>query len=184
MTVKPPPTDANIHIDTAQLARGDIRLRAGQKVFLSGEIFTARDAAHQIMAAMLDAGSPLPFDIKGACLYYCGPTPAPPGRVIGSCGPTTSSRMDRYTPALLAAGMKAAIGKGPRSREVCEALMKYQAVYLSAIGGAGALAAKCVLSCTTVAFPQLGCESVKRLKVKDFPLIVAVDPSGGNIYQK
>lgn len=184
MTVNPPPTDTAIKISTQQLARGAVLLRAGQKVLLSGEIFTARDAAHKIMVGLLEAGSALPFDIKGACLYYCGPTPAPPGKVIGSCGPTTSSRMDRYTPALLAAGMKAVIGKGPRSREVCDALKEHQAVYLCAIGGAGALAAKSVMSCRVIAFPQLGCESVKRLTVEELPLIVAVDTEGGNIYQR
>lgn len=183
MTVKPPPISTAIKISTEQLARGGVNLWAGQKILLSGEIFTARDAAHKIMTGMLDAGKALPFDIQGACLYYCGPTPEPPGKVIGSCGPTTSSRMDRYTPALLKAGMKAVIGKGPRSQEVCDALVKYQAVYLCAIGGAGALAAKCVLSCQTAAFPQLGCESVKKITVKDMPLIVAVDLSGGNIFQ-
>jgi len=184
MTAKTPPINKAIPITTAQLARGAVLLRAGQKVLLSGEIFTARDAAHKIMIDLLESGKTLPFDIKGACLYYCGPTPAPPGRVIGSCGPTTSSRMDRYTPALLEAGIKAVIGKGPRSREVCDAFIKHQAVYLCALGGAGALAAKSVLTCETIAFAQLGCESVKRLMVKELPLIVAVDPAGGNIYQK
>ena len=169
-------------ISIGQLARGEVTLRAGQKVLLSGELYTARDAAHKIIQEMLDEGLTPPIDLNGACLYYCGPTPAPPGKVIGSCGPTTSYRMDRYTPAILRAGVKSLIGKGPRSPEVCEALLKHRAIYLCAIGGAGALTAKCVVSCQTAAFPQLGCESVKKLTVKDWPLIVAFDYSGGNIF--
>ena len=157
-------------------------LHAGDRVYLSGTVYTSRDAAHKRLFALLDAGEPLPFDVQNACIYYAGPTPAEPGAVIGSCGPTTSSRMDRFAPRLLDLGLAAMIGKGPRSAEVVEAICRNGAVYLCAVGGAGALAAKSIAACTEIAFHDLGCESVKRLEVRDFPLTVAIDCSGGSLF--
>lgn len=159
------------------------KLRAGDRVLLSGTVYTARDAAHKRICAMLDEGKEQPFSIPGAVVYYAGPTPTPPGMAIGSCGPTTSARMDPYAPRLLDLGLKAMIGKGDRSPEVVEAIRRNHAVYLCAIGGAGALAAKCVKSLQVIAFEDLGCESVKRLEIKDFPLTVAIDCRGGNLFE-
>ena len=156
-------------------------LRAGQNIFLSGTIYTARDAAHKRLTAMLEKGEPLPFPLKGSVIYYAGPTPTPEGLPIGSCGPTTSGRMDPYTPRFLDLGLKCMIGKGKRSPEVIEAMKRNGAVYLCAIGGAGALAAQCIESAEVIAFEDLGCESVKRLVLKDFPLIVAIDSTGDSI---
>ena len=130
-----------------------------------------------------DRGEKPPFPLAGSVVYYAGPTPTPPGMAIGSCGPTTSARMDPYAPRLLSLGMKAMVGKGDRSAEVVEAIRRSKAVYLCAIGGAGALAAKCVSSLQVIAFEDLGCESVKKLEVKDFPLIVAIDCRGGNLFE-
>ncbi len=157
--------------------------KAGDRVLLSGTVYTARDAAHKRICAMLDEGREPPFPLHGAVVYYAGPTPTPPGMAIGSCGPTTSARMDPYTPRLLGLGLKGMIGKGDRSPEVVEAIVKNRAVYLCAIGGAGALAAKCVTSLEVIAFEDLGCESVKKLTVKDFPLIVAIDSRGGSLFE-
>ena len=159
-------------------------LHAGDRVFLSGTVYTSRDAAHKRLVALLDAGEPLPFDVTNACIYYAGPTPAEPGTVIGSCGPTTSSRMDKFSPRLLDLGLAAMIGKGPRSADVVDAICRNGAVYLCAVGGAGALAAKSVASCKEIAFQDLGCESVKRLEVHDFPLIVAIDCAGGSLFER
>lgn len=156
--------------------------KVGDRVLLSGTVYTARDAAHKRICAMLDEGKEPPFPLRGAVVYYAGPTPTPPGMAIGSCGPTTSARMDPYTPRLLALGLKGMIGKGDRSPEVVEAIVKNKAVYLCAVGGAGALAAKCVTSLEVVAFEDLGCESVKKLAVKDFPLIVAIDSRGESLF--
>jgi len=157
-------------------------LRVGARVLLSGPVYTARDAAHRRLCALLDENKLLPFELGGACVYYTGPTPTPPGRVIGSCGPTTSGRMDLHTPRLLAHGLSAMIGKGARGEAVCRAIMAHGAVYFCAIGGAGALAAGRVAACEDIAFPELGCESVKRLELREFPLIVAVDAAGGNLF--
>ena len=157
-------------------------LRAGDSVSLSGFIYTARDSAHLLMRDALLAGRKLPFDIRGQTLFYAGPTPAPPGRPIGSIGPTTSSRMDFATPLLLKAGMRAMIGKGSRSEGVIQAMAQYGAVYFAAIGGAAALMAGCVLSATVIAYPELGTESVSLLHVKDLPIIVAVDCLGNDYY--
>lgn len=168
--------------DVADAAEGARTLRAGESILLSGTVYTARDAAHQRMTALLDEGKELPFPIYGAAVYYAGPTPAPAGLPIGSCGPTTSGRMDPFTPRLLDLGLRVMIGKGGRSQDVIEAMKRNGAVYLCAIGGAGALAAKAVRSCEVVAFDDLGCESVKRLQVRDFPLIVAIDAAGGSIF--
>ncbi len=157
-------------------------LRAGQSVLFTGTVYTARDAAHKRIFELLDQGSPLPFPLEGAAVYYAGPTPAPEGLPIGSCGPTTSGRMDVFTPRLLDLGLKVMIGKGKRSPEVVDAMVRNSAVYLCAIGGAGALAAKAIRSCEVIAFEDLGCESVKRLHVVDFPLIVAIDAKGGTLF--
>ena len=159
-------------------------LNVGDKVLLSGTVYTARDAAHKRIFEALDNGTPLPFNLNGSCIYYAGPTPTPEGLAIGSCGPTTSSRMDPYTPRLLNLGIKCIIGKGNRNNEVCEAIKKNKAVYLCAIGGAGALACSCITSCKVIAYEDLGCESVKKLEFKDFPLIVAIDSKGSNIFEK
>ncbi len=173
-----------LYLHTSQLRENIAKLSAGDKILLSGTVYTARDAAHKKFFELLDQGRPLPFEIYDSVLYYAGPTPAPHGQPIGSCGPTTSSRMDVYTPRLLDMGMTAMIGKGQRSDEVCLSIQKNHAVYLCAIGGAGALAAKCITSCEVIAFPELGCESVKKLTLFNFPLIVGVDSHGGNIFTK
>lgn len=159
-------------------------LHAGDRVYLSGIIYTSRDAAHKRLTALLDEGKELPLPLEGACIYYAGPTPAEPGAVIGSCGPTTSSRMDRFAPRLLDLGLAAMIGKGQRSAEVVEAIKRNGAVYLCAVGGAGALAAQCIKTCEEIAFHDLGCESIKRMTVENFPLIVAIDPAGNNLFER
>lgn len=159
-------------------------LNAGDRVILSGTVYTSRDAAHKRIFELLEQGKPLPYDLKGAVVYYAGPTPTPENAAIGSCGPTTSKRMDPYTPKLLDLGLTATIGKGERSKEVCEAIKRNQSVYLCAIGGAGALAALSISECEVIAFPDLGCESVKRLKFNNFPLIVGIDCKGGNIFER
>ena len=158
-------------------------LRAGDTVLLSGVVYTARDAAHARMMELLDAGKELPFPINGAAIYYVGPTPERPGCAIGAAGPTTSGRMDAYTPRLLDLGLACMIGKGKRSQEVKDSVVKNGAVYLAAIGGAGALMARSVESCEIIAWPDLGCEAVRRLVVKDFPLTVLLDPHGGDLYE-
>jgi fumarate hydratase subunit beta len=157
-------------------------LSAGDKVYLSGVIYTARDAAHKNFINLIKEGESLPFDINGAVIYYAGPTPAKGDLAVGSIGPTTSSRMDAFAPQLLSLGLKAMIGKGDRNREVYEALVENKAVYFAAIGGAGALYSGCVKSCDVVAFPHLGCESVKKLLIEDFPVIVAIDSNGKSLY--
>jgi fumarate hydratase subunit beta len=158
------------------------KLRAGDSLSLSGVIYTARDAAHKRLAETLKSGGPLPFDLIGQTIYYMGPTPARPGHVIGSCGPTTSGRMDAFTPALLSAGLRAMIGKGERSAEVKEAIKKQRAVYFVTYGGAGALLAKTVRKAEVVAYPELGAEAIMRLEVEDFPVIVANDMYGGDLF--
>ncbi len=173
-----------IAVHTDQLKEMAPNLRAGDRVLLSGTVYTARDAAHKRMFAQMEAGENLPFPWEGAAVYYAGPTPAPENLPIGACGPTTSSRMDVFAPAMLDKGLTCMIGKGPRSKEVCDAICRNGGVYLCAIGGAGALAAKCVQSLEVIDYEDLGCESVKRLAVKDFPLIVAIDAVGGNLFEK
>ncbi len=158
-------------------------LRAGDTVLLSGVVYTARDAAHARMAALLDAGQPLPFPLRGAAVYYVGPTPERPGCVIGAAGPTTAGRMDSFTPRLLDLGLACMIGKGKRSEAVKASVVKNGAVYLGAIGGAGALMAGSVQSCEVVAWPDLGCEAVRRLEVRDMPLTVLLDAHGGDLYE-
>lgn len=159
-------------------------LQTGDRVLLTGCLYTARDTAHQRLAALLDQGLPPPFPMEGSVLYYCGPSPAPPGRVIGSAGPTTAGRMDPYTPGLLAAGVRATIGKGPRSLAVQQAMVQYRAVYLAATGGTGALLAQTIIAVELVAYPELGPEAIYRLQVVDFPAIVVIDLAGRDLYQE
>ena len=157
-------------------------LQAGDYVYLTGTVYVARDAAHKRMKEALDAGKKLPFDIKDAIIYYMGPSPAREGRPIGSAGPTTSGRMDKYTPELLDLGLKGRIGKGRRIQEVTEAIIRNDAVYFAAVGGAGALLSKKIFSSEIIAYEDLGAEAVRRLRVEDFPVIVAIDSRGHNIY--
>lgn len=157
-------------------------LKAGDNVLLSGTIYTARDAAHKRLCALLDAGKPLPFEIDGAVIYYVGPTPAKPGAVIGSAGPTTSCRMDCYAPRLIERGLRGMIGKGDRDQRVVQSMKRHGAVYFAAIGGAGALLAKSVIACELVAYEDLGSEAVRRLTVRDFPATVVIDTAGENLY--
>lgn len=159
-------------------------LKAGDRVVLSGTIFTARDQAHKMMVETMARGESLPFNIEDACIYYVGPSPAPDGKVIGSAGPTTSYRMDPYTPVLLDHGLSVMIGKGPRGEDVKQAMISNGAVYLAAIGGAGALMSKCIVSSEVIAYEQLGTEAIRKLTVKDMPLIVAVDSYGNDLYSR
>ena len=174
---------AHYDLNTSQLREYVGILRAGDTVSLTGTVYTARDAAHKKILAALEAGEAVPFDLQDSVVYYAGPTPAKPGQVIGSCGPTTSGRMDVYSPDMLDMGLSAMIGKGERSQAVCDAIVRNGAVYFCAIGGAGALACKCITECDVIAFEDLGCESVKRLTFKDFPLIVTIDCVGGNLFK-
>ena len=159
------------------------QLKAGDYVYLTGTIYTARDAAHKRMKEALEEGKSLPFDIKGNMIYYMGPSPAREGRPIGSAGPTTASRMDKYTPQLLDLGMAGMIGKGKRSPQVIEAIVRNKAVYFAAVGGAGALLSKCIVSSEVVAYEDLGTEAIRRLEVKNFPVIVVIDSEGNNLYE-
>ncbi len=158
-------------------------LKAGDVVLISGTVYTARDAAHKKMTELLAAGGSLPFDIRDAIIYYVGPSPAKPGNIIGSAGPTTSGRMDAYTPALLDLGLRGMIGKGARTPEVIESICKNQAVYFGAIGGAAAVMARCVRSVEIIAYEELGAEAVRKLVVEDLPVIVAIDSQGNNYYE-
>jgi fumarate hydratase subunit beta len=167
------------------LTDGDVeKLKAGDKVLITGVIYTGRDAAHKRLTDLLKEGKPLPFDIKGQIIYYVGPAPAKPGHAIGSAGPTTSGRMDAYSPKLMEIGLKGMIGKGMRKKEVIEAMKKYKAVYLAATGGAGALLAKSVKKAQIVAYEDLGPEAINRLEVVDFPAIVVNDTKGNDLYQQ
>jgi len=157
-------------------------LKAGTMVLISGVIYTARDAAHKKMVQALEDGKKLPFDVNGQTIYYMGPSPAPPGRIIGSAGPTTSSRMDIYTLPLLEAGLKAIIGKGGRSPQIREAIKQYKAVYMVTIGGAGALLSKKIKKAEVIAYSELGAEAIMRLEVEDFPAIVINDIYGGDLF--
>ena len=172
-----------IEIDTSELREKAKTLRAGDKVLLSGTVYTSRDAAHKRIVKLIEEGGELPFDLDGACIYYAGPTPAPKGLPIGSCGPTTSGRMDPFAPLLLDRGLAAMIGKGGRDKAVCDAIVRNKAVYLCAVGGAGALAARCVKECKEIAFFDLGCESVKRIVLDKFPLIVGIDCHSGSLFK-
>jgi len=159
-------------------------LRAGDSLLLTGLVYTARDAAHKRMLEALNQGKPLPFDIKGSTIYYMGPTPARPGRIIGSAGPTTSGRMDAYAPRLIAEGLKGMIGKGSRSKAVKDAMMKYKAVYLGAIGGAGALLSRSIKKAEVIAYEDLDTEALRRMEVADFPVTVINDIHGGDLYEE
>lgn len=171
-------------IDAGELKSLSETLKAGDKILLSGTVYTARDAAHKRINALLDEGGNLPFDIENAVIYYAGPTPAPAGKPIGSCGPTTSGRMDKFAPRLLDLGLGAMIGKGERNMAVRDAIVRNKSIYLCAVGGAGALAGSCIKSCEVIAFEDLGCESVKKLYIEDFPLVVADDCHGGDIFSE
>ncbi len=171
-----------IELTTDQIRDAAPTLRAGDRVLLSGEVYTARDAAHKRLFALLDAGQPLPFPLSGSIIYHAGPTPAQAGMPVGSCGPTTSGRMDPYAPRLLDLGLAAIIGKGERNQAVIDAICRNNAVYFCAVGGAGALIAGCVKAAEEIAFPELGCESIKRFTIKDLPLTVALDCRGGNLF--
>lgn len=158
-------------------------LRAGDYVYLTGTIYTARDAAHKRMYEALEGGQPLPVDMKNNVIYYMGPSPARTGRPIGSAGPTTASRMDKYAPALLDLGLKGMIGKGKRSQAVKDAIVRNGAVYFAAVGGAGALLSRSILASEVIAYDDLGTEAIRRLEVKDFPVIVVMDCEGNDLYE-
>jgi fumarate hydratase subunit beta len=159
------------------------KLTAGDYVFLSGTIYTARDAAHKRMSETLAEGNALPFDIKGQVIYYMGPSPAREGRPIGSAGPTTASRMDRYTPQLLDLGLGAMIGKGKRTKEVLDAIVRNESVYFAAVGGAGALISKCITSSEVIAYDDLGAEAIRKLTIENLPVVVVADCKGNNFYE-
>jgi fumarate hydratase subunit beta len=175
-------TENTMNVTTPLTDEAVRALRAGQPALLTGVLYTARDAAHQRMIDALERGEELPFDIRGQVIYYVGPTPAPPERIIGAAGPTSAYRMDAHTPPLLALGLKGMIGKGPRSQEVKEALKKYTAVYFGGLGGAGALLARQIRTVDLVAYEDLGTEAIRRLEVEDFPAIVINDCYGGDAY--
>ena len=166
------------------LTREDVRtLKAGDSCLITGVIYTARDAAHKRLCELLDKGQPLPVDMENAIIYFVGPTPAKPGQAIGSAGPTTSYRMDAYSPALIAAGQTGMIGKGKRGPEVVAAMKEHGAVYFGAIGGCGALLSKCIKKAEIVAYEDLGAEAIRRLEVEDFPVVVIIDSEGNNLYE-
>ena len=158
-------------------------LRAGDYVYLTGTIYTARDAAHKRMQEALDAGKPLPIDMERNVIYYMGPSPAREGRPIGSAGPTTASRMDKYAPRLLDLGQKAMIGKGKRTKEVLDAVIRNHAVYFAAVGGAGALLSKCITESEVICYDDLGAEAIRKIMVENFPVIVVADCHGNNLYE-
>ncbi len=160
-----------------------ISLKSGDYVYLSGTIYTARDAAHKRMYEVLAKGEDLPFDMKGNVIYYMGPSPAREGRPIGSAGPTTASRMDKYAPALLDLGLKGMIGKGKRTQEVRDAIVRNGAVYFAAVGGAGALLSRSIVESEVIAYDDLGTEAIRKLTIKDFPAIVVIDAEGNNLYE-
>lgn len=159
------------------------QLRAGDRVLLTGTIYTARDAAHKRLFELLDQGEPLPFPLHGSVIYYAGPTPGQQGMAVGACGPTTASRMNPFAPRLLELGLTGIIGKGEMDRKVQQALIENGACYFAAVGGAGALIAKCIKAAQVIAFEDLGCESIKRMEVEALPLTVAMDCQGGNLYR-
>lgn len=158
-------------------------LKAGDYIYITGTIYTARDAAHKRMYETMLEGKEIPFELNNNIIYYLGPTPARDGQVIGSAGPTTSSRMDKYTPLLLENGLKGMIGKGKRSQEVIDSIVKNKAVYFAAVGGAGALLSKCIVKSEIIAYDDLGTEAIRKLEVKNFPVIVVIDSKGNNLYE-
>lgn len=170
------------HVDTENLKAALDNIHAGDEVYLSGTIYTARDAAHKKMRELIENGESLPFVLDGAIIYYAGPTPEREGQAIGSCGPTTSSRMDVFTPLMMNNGLLAMIGKGPRSEEVRKAIIRHGGAYFCAIGGAGALCASAIEKYEVIAFDELGCESIKRMQIKDFYTICGIDKNGNSIF--
>ena len=171
------------HITTPITEEKTKDLRSGDYVYITGTIYVARDAAHKRMIEALDRGEQLPIDIKDATIYYMGPSPAREGRPIGSAGPTTASRMDKYAPTLLDLGQKAMIGKGQRTKEVIDAIVRNHAVYFAAIGGAGALLSKCITKSEVICYDDLGAEAIRKIEIKDFPVIVVIDSQGNNLYE-
>ena len=171
------------YLNTDELRGMQEKLNAGDRVILSGTIYTARDAAHKRIFGLLNEGKPLPFALEDAIIYYAGPTPAQQGMAVGACGPTTASRMNAFAPRLLDLGLGAIIGKGEMSAEVAEALIRNKACFFAAVGGAGALIAKCIQKAEVIAFDDLGCESIKRMTISELPLTVALDCHGGNLYR-
>lgn len=171
------------HIKAPISKEDALSLKSGDYVYITGTIYTARDAAHKRMQEALDRGEPLPIDLKNNIIYYMGPSPAREGRPIGSAGPTTASRMDRYTPQLLDLGLGGMIGKGKRSPEVIEGIVRNGAVYFAAVGGAGALLSKCITKSEVIAYDDLGTEAIRRLTVENFPAIVVIDAEGNNLYE-
>jgi len=172
-----------IHLQMPLEREGARKLKAGDSCLISGVIYTARDAAHKRLCELVDTGKTLPIEIENATIYFVGPTPAKAGQAIGSAGPTTSYRMDAYSPKLIALGQTGMIGKGKRSAEVVEAMKKHGAVYFGAIGGCGALLGKCIKKAEVVAYEDLGAEAIRRLEVEDFPVIVVIDSEGNNLYE-
>lgn len=169
---------------TTPFTREDARkLKAGDSCLISGVIYTARDAAHKRLCALIDEGKELPFDVENSIIYFVGPTPTMPGKAIGSAGPTTSYRMDAYSPSLIAKGQTGMIGKGTRGKEVIDAMKEHGAVYFGAIGGCGALLGKCIKKCEIIAYDDLGAEAIRRLEVEDFPVVVIIDSEGNNLYE-
>ncbi len=175
---------ATINIKTPLDEKTIEKLKAGDQVFITGVIYTARDAAHKRLVETLDKGEKMPVDLTGQTVYYMGPSPAKPGQAIGSAGPTTSGRMDSYAPRLMASGLKGMIGKGNRSQAVKDAIKKYKAVYFAAIGGAGALISKSIKKAEVIAYEDLGAEAIRRLEVENFPVTVINDIHGGDLYQQ
>jgi fumarate hydratase subunit beta len=174
----------DIHLKTPLRTEDLQKLKIGDKVYITGTIYTGRDAAHKRLVELLEKGEELPFDVQGQVIYYVGPAPAPPGRPIGSAGPTTSYRMDPYAPALLDVGLKAMIGKGPRDQSVVDSMIKNKAVYLAAIGGAAVIVADSIKKAEVIAYEDLGTEAIRELKVENFPCIVANDVEGNDIYKE
>ena len=171
------------HIKVPMTKEDAVSLKAGDYVYLTGTIYTARDAAHKRMDETLDRGEELPFNIKDNIIYYLGPSPAREGRPIGSAGPTTASRMDKYTPRLLDMGMGAMIGKGKRNQAVIDGIVRNKSVYFTAVGGAGAILSKCILSSELIAYGDLGTEAICKLEIRDFPVVVVIDSQGNNLYE-
>jgi fumarate hydratase subunit beta len=172
------------HLNAPLTKEDALKLRAGDMVYITGTIYTARDAAHKRMSEALAKGEELPLELKDNIIYYMGPSPARPGRPIGSAGPTTASRMDKYAPSLLDLGLRGMIGKGKRTKEVQEAIIRNGAVYFAAIGGAGALLSKAITSATVIAYDDLGTEAIRKLTVENFPCIVVIDSEGTNLYEQ
>lgn len=171
------------YLNTKDIACWKNDVNVGDKIYLSGTVYTARDAAHKRIFELIEKNEKLPFQLENSVIYYCGPTPTPNGFAIGSCGPTTSCRMDGFAPTLYNLGVAATIGKGQRNNDVCEAIANNKSLYLCAIGGAGALYASSVKKCEVIAFDDLGCESIKKLEFDNFPLIVGIDSSSNNLFK-